>query len=178
MRAKPEKPSHVFALAGLFAAALLAGCMSGADGPPGSHAQRMSILGGVQQAWTRVRVAAPEGARRCWLDNAPLGSGGRGRSDLVRDGAAMLSIDTNMESARIVCAGSGGEVARVVPRVQLSAGDSVIPVMPPLIHVGALDDRADARWAALHAELCSTGENELLCGSAQFAQLRQADIGR
>lgn len=169
---------RVAMLGALFAVFAVTSCYAGENGGPGDTVRRIGALGEVRAAYALVRVVAPAGARRCWVDNASLGNAGPQRSEAVGpDGTAMIAVSTNMNAPRFACRGRDGEQVRVVQRIVLQWGTVATPRLPPMIHVAGVDARSDARWAALQTEICGADTNGLLCGE-RFVQLRMADIGR
>jgi hypothetical protein len=119
--------------------------------------------------WRRIRVIAPEGATEC-RSGAVFARGGpedEGKPNANRE--VMLTSNQNQNTAHFECDTPGGVVRRSVkasvytipipPNVPadqmwLYEGNRGTKVLPPLVHMDPKDAQAEARWAALGAEVC------------------------
>ena len=141
--------------------------------------------------WTRMRVIAPAGATQCrtLTPFMPDGPEDEGRPDA--DGALMLAAREGAKSVQIVCKTPAGTVRRIVtasiythdhpPEIMArysNARPHNVYVLPPLVHVDPLEPGAEARWAAIGAELCPEISERVfgfVCKPGMLDALKAAD---
>jgi hypothetical protein len=196
--------------AGLGALLLLAGCaqieVRDADVAPGGTVttedhNRNVALGWIPQVapsnrpgidhWTRIRVIAPEGATEC-RSGSLFSRGGpqaKGKPDTER--AVMLTSRQGDREAHFVCDTPSGAVRRTVrasvytqPVPAQAAARGRKPwtyhVLPPLVHVDPRDPAAQARWAAIGAELCPVISERafgFVCKPGMLEKFKAEDLG-
>lgn len=193
--------------ASLIAIVMLAGCATeirNADAPPGGLVTTVdktqnTMLGWMQvtpsnkapgvEHWTRMRVIAPAGATECRTQDGPQDEG---KPDA--QGAVMLTGREGARSVQIVCDTPQGVVKRTV---NASVYAQPIPpdappdiakrlakrrdthVLPPLVHVDPGDPGAEARWAAIGAELCPEISERVfgfVCKPGMLEAFKAADL--
>jgi len=181
---------------------LAAGCTSidkynGLDAPPGgtvfgssSFSRTMETLNpvpsGYGAAWTRIRVIAPLGASVCRIAGQSIfvAPGPEPEGKPNDKGEVMLSYDAEAKSASFECRMPSGVVKRTVEAVpfaimtRLRSGVerkvSTAHVKPPLVHMDPTDPAAEARWAAISAELCPGPT--LICEPGMLEKLKAEDL--
>jgi hypothetical protein len=145
--------------------------------------------------WTRIRVIAPEGATEC-RSGSLFSRGGpqaEGKPDAER--AVMLTSREGDRDAHFVCDTPNGAVRRSVnasvytmpippnvpaDKMWLYKGNRSWHVLPPLVHMDLKDAQADARWAAIGAELCpviSERASGFVCKPGMLEKFKAADLG-
>ena len=110
-----------------------------------------------------------------------------GKPDDKRE--VMLTYDVEAKSAQLRVQLAAGIVRRRVKAVpydiMFRRRDtervlSTAQVKPPLVHMDPTDPDADARWAAISAELCSPGSASvysLICKPGMLEKLKAVDLG-
>lgn len=180
------------------AAVLAAGCytISFEDAPPGRYVvvtdnvirSASPFPGGGMRGWMRVQLIVPEGTDRCSSGRTwpPLVAGPQRDAKPNAANELMLTIDPRATEAHFECRTPSGLVERTIGAVKL---DKVPPCpscartiheFPPIIHIGAPDSHADARWAALEQALCYDSRRVRLttdqCRPDVFAMLKARDL--
>lgn len=171
-------------------------------------ANRQAALGWIPQVgvvnkapgidhWMRIRVIAPEGATKCRSGNffAPGGPQDEGRPNANRE--VMLTSNHNQNTAHFECETPGGVVRRSVKasvytmpippdvpadKMWLYEGNRGTKVLPPLVHMDPKDAQAEARWAALGAEVCPvisdrvSPETGFICVRGMLEKFKAVDL--
>lgn len=199
----------LLALAGCLLAGCASVKVRNADAAPGGAITtvdpvKSAALGWIPQVgpannpaihhWTRMRVIAPAGATQC-RTLTPFTSDGpedEGQPDL--NGVLMLAAREGARSIQIACKTPSGVVQRTVtasiytvehsPEVRArysNARPHNFYVLPPLVHVDPRDPDAEARWAAIAAELCPEISERVfgfVCKPGMLETFKAADLNQ
>ena len=188
-------------LAAVFVLLAMAACstLHNADAPPGGTVTKTTWgdndlaqfwFGNHlhQHSYQRVRLIAPLGAFECGVDAF---HGGPQREGLPNERREVdVTVRSGVRHTEFYCKTPQGVIRRTVDAVEVFRhtyeGGSrhmeiVLRKFPMLVHVGGADAESEARWTALHAEVCTItplpSDFQHICEDANFAALRAADIG-